>query len=103
MRRWNRLRRAVRKTQPKKKCDHAFIGRTLWDSWNIDGSICEAVLQHHEAEMGTEAKSLTAIIRMADYACFQANLGFFAEPPAPIVRVMAEFGCGSSESLERLA
>ena len=83
--------------------DHAFIGRTLLDSWNIDESICEAVLRHHEAEMGAEAKSLTAIIRMADYACFQAKLGFFAEPPAPTVGVMAEFGCGSPESLEQLA
>jgi putative nucleotidyltransferase with HDIG domain len=84
-------------------CDHTFIGRTPLDSWNIDGSICEAVLQHHEAEIGTEAKSLTAIIRMADYVCFQAELGFFAEPSAPAVGVMAAFGCGSPGSLEQLA
>jgi putative nucleotidyltransferase with HDIG domain len=83
--------------------DHAFIGRTLLDSWNINSSICEAVLQHHEADMGIEAKSMTAIIRMADYACFQARLGFFAEPPAPSMSAMAEFGCGSAESVEQLA
>jgi putative nucleotidyltransferase with HDIG domain len=81
--------------------DHAFIGRTLLDSWNIDGSICQAVLLHHEMEMGTEAQSLTAIIRMADYVCFQAKLGFFAEPSAPGGSVMAAFGCGSPESLEQ--
>lgn len=83
--------------------DHAFIGRTLLDSWNIDGSICEAVLQHHEGDTGMEAKSMTAIIRIADYACFQARLGFFAEPPAPAMSMMAAFGCGSAESVEQLA
>ena len=83
--------------------DHAFIGRTLLDSWNIDGPVCEAVSRHHEPEITLEARSLTAIIRMADYVCSQAKLGFFAEPPAPAVSTMAEFGCGSPESLHQLA
>ena len=82
--------------------DHAFIGRTLLDSWNMDGQICEAVLRHHEPEMSTDFKSLTAIIHMADYVCFQAKLGFFSEPPAPALGMMAEFGCHSPESFEQL-
>lgn len=77
--------------------DHAFIGLTLLDSWNIDSEIGDAVLKHHES--GGEAGKLAGILEMADYLSFRADLGFFSAPPLPAPELMRAFGCDDDESL----
>jgi putative nucleotidyltransferase with HDIG domain len=77
--------------------DHAFIGLTLLDSWNIDAEIGKAVLKHHEAE--DEAGTLAEILATADHLSFRADLGFFAEAEAPPAEVLSALGCGDDESL----
>lgn len=77
--------------------DHAFIGLTLLDSWNIDSEIGKAVLKHHES--GGEAGKLAGILEMADYLSFRADLGFFSEPPLPGPELVRAFGCNDDDSL----
>jgi len=77
--------------------DHAFIGLTLLDSWNIDAEIGKAVLTHHES--GGETGKLSGILEIADYLSFRADLGFFSTPPLPAPEQMRAFGCSDEDSL----
>ncbi len=80
--------------------DHAFIGLTLFDSWNIDSEIGQAIFKHHEDAEGTQPEGLVAILRMADYLSFRADLGFFSEPPPPPPEALSAFGCDDEAALE---
>lgn len=82
--------------------DHASIGVALLEFWNIDAEISDAVLRHHEHDVNPEAKSLPTILRMADYLCLKADLGFFSEASAPIYRMCCAFGCEDEAALEEL-
>jgi putative nucleotidyltransferase with HDIG domain len=82
--------------------DHASIGVALLEFWNIDAEISDAVLRHHENDDNPEAKSLSTILRMADYLCLKADLGFFSEAPAPIHRVCCAFGCEDEQAVQNL-
>ncbi len=73
--------------------DHAFIGLTLLDSWGIDAEIGKAVLKHHESGEAASPKDLGAILALADYLAFRADLGFFSEPPVPPADVIKALGC----------
>lgn len=81
--------------------DHSLIGTTLLECWNLDSKIGGAVCKHHDFESEDEPTTLNTIIRVADYLCFRADLGFLSEPPAPAQEVLAEFGCDGEESLEQ--
>jgi putative nucleotidyltransferase with HDIG domain len=78
--------------------DHALIGLTLLDSWNIDSEIGQAVLHHH-SEMNEDG-GLGAILATADYFCFKANLGFFAAPRAPSAEMLAKCDCDTDALLD---
>jgi putative nucleotidyltransferase with HDIG domain len=78
--------------------DHAFIGLTLLDSWSIDSDIGKAVLKHHEGGGDIGLRSLPAILGVADYLSFKADLGFYTEPPAPAPKIMTAFGCDDEAS-----
>ena len=82
--------------------DHAAIGVALLEFWHIDAEISDAVLRHHEHDDNPEAKSLPTILRMADYLCLEADLGFFSEASAPIHRVCCAFGCEDEQALQDL-
>jgi len=79
--------------------DHSFIGLALFDAWNIDSEIGQATMKHHEEDSDRSAE-LTAILRLADYLSFRADLGFYSEPPAPTIETLRTFGCGEEESLK---
>ncbi len=78
--------------------DHAFIGLALFDSWNIDSEIGQAIFKHHEAEGSGAPGDLATILRLADSLAFKADLGFFSEPPAAPPEVFEAFGCGDEAS-----
>lgn len=79
--------------------DHAFIGLALFDSWNIDSEIGQAVFSHHQ-EGGEYAGDLATILRLADYLSFRAELGFYSVPPEPRPEAVEAFGCADEESLK---
>jgi putative nucleotidyltransferase with HDIG domain len=83
--------------------DHASIGVALLEFWNIDAEIGDAVLSHHEHCNDPEEKPLPTILRVADYLCLEADLGFFSEASAPSQRVCRVFGCEDQASLQALA
>lgn len=78
--------------------DHAFIGFTLLDCWNIDSEIGQAVLKHHEDREDRSADELATIIAAADCFSFSADLGFLSEPAAPPSNVLSAFGVDGEES-----
>jgi putative nucleotidyltransferase with HDIG domain len=79
--------------------DHAFIGLTLLDSWNIDSEIGQAIFKHHEGAGDGRPEELATILRLADYLCFRADLGFYSEPPSPSPEMMKAFGCAEEASI----
>jgi len=79
--------------------DHTLIGLTLLDSWNIDGHIGQAVLNHHSDVAGDSANCLAAMIAVADYFCAKIELGLFATPPAPPPASLAMCGCDNDEAM----
>lgn len=81
--------------------DHASIGVALLEFWNIDPEIGDAVLRHHEKGGSTDTRSLTPILRMADYLCHQADLGFFSDESAPYP-LLSAFGCSEKAVLNEL-
>ncbi len=82
--------------------DHASIGVALLEFWNIDPEIGDAVLRHHEQGGSAEPRSLPAILRVADYLCLKAELGFFSETSAPSQQTRCAFGCEDDAALEAL-
>jgi putative nucleotidyltransferase with HDIG domain len=73
--------------------DHASIGVALLEFWNIDSQISDAVLRHHEQDGSPDPQSMPTILRVADYLCLKADLGFFSEVSAPDYAVSSAFGC----------
>jgi putative nucleotidyltransferase with HDIG domain len=82
--------------------DHAFIGFTLLDCWNIDSEIGQAVRQHHEDREDRRADELATIIASADCFSFSAELGFLSQPPAPPPEVLSAYGVDGDESFETM-
>jgi putative nucleotidyltransferase with HDIG domain len=83
--------------------DHGFIGRALLESWNMDQATCDAIAQHHTSMPEEDPKSLRALLHAADYVAFDAGLGFLSKPAMPPSHIMAEYGCGTPESLAQTA
>lgn len=83
--------------------DHAFIGLTLFDSWNIDSEIGQAIFKHHESEEGGAPDNLASILRVADYLSCKSELNFFSEPPPPTPELLKAFACETDEALSETA
>jgi HD-like signal output (HDOD) protein len=82
--------------------DHALIGVTLLEMWNIEGEIGTAVLNHHASPYIDQPRGLTTIVSLADYLSVKADLGCvddLAEPPDPI---LSAFHCDRQENLALL-
>ena len=79
--------------------DHALIGAKMLDSWNIEEEIGKAVGAHHNHEHMTDAKSLPAVLIMADYLAFKAGLGFFTPAPLPAPEILRSFAFENDEVL----
>jgi putative nucleotidyltransferase with HDIG domain len=82
--------------------DHASIGVALLEFWNIDSQISDAVLRHHEQDGSPDPQSLPTILRVADYLCLKADLGFFSGASAPDYAVSSAFGCADDAGFEAL-
>lgn len=81
--------------------DHASIGVALLEFWSIDSEISDAVLRHHEKDGSADSQSLPTILRMADYLCHEADLGFFSDGSVPYPLLCA-FGCNEPAALSEL-
>lgn len=79
--------------------DHALIGAKMLESWNIEEEIGKAVGAHHNHEQMTDAKSLPAVLIMADYLAFRADLGFFTPAPLPAREILRSFAFENDEVL----
>lgn len=79
--------------------DHALIGAKMLESWNIEEEIGKAVGAHHNHEQITDAKSLPAVLIMADYLAFKAGLGFFTPAPLPAREILRSFAFENDEVL----
>ncbi len=79
--------------------DHTLIGLTLLDAWNIDSQIGRAVLNHHSDVTGDDTNQMAEMISVADYLSCKADLGFFAEAPAPAAAILAKCRCDGDEEL----
>jgi hypothetical protein len=74
----------------------------LLEFWNIDAQISDAVLRHHEQDGSPDPQSLPTILRVADYLCLKADLGFFSGASAPDYAVSSAFGCADDAGFEAL-
>jgi putative nucleotidyltransferase with HDIG domain len=79
--------------------DHDSIGAKMLESWNIEEEIGKAVGAHHNHEQMTDAKSLPAVLIMADYLAFKAGLGFFTPAPFPAREILRSFAFENDEVL----
>lgn len=81
--------------------DHSFIGRTLFDAWDIDAAVASAISGHHDPDQCTDPKALSTILLVADYVTFRCKLGFFAEPAAPEEGLLRAFGMDTDEGMDK--
>lgn len=80
--------------------DHTLIGLTLLDSWNIDGQIGQAVLNHHGDVAADKSNHLAAMITVAEYLCCKVDLGLFATPATPPAVSLAMCDCDNDEAID---
>ena len=73
--------------------DHTKIGASVLYRWDIEPSVCSAVLSHHAGTEVEDSTSLNTILWMADYLTYTAELGFLAEPPPPPEDLLESYGC----------
>jgi len=90
----------VEKEQEVYGFDHALIGLTLLDSWNMDSNIGQAALHHHDEISDDGEITLGAILAVAEHFCFKADLGFFAAPRAPSANLLTRCGWDDAASID---
>ncbi len=78
--------------------DHALMGHTILNRWNLDGQIIHATLKHHSD--GAGLNELTEMLALADYFCAKCTLGFFTEPEMPPPEVLARHGWASEQAID---
>jgi HD-like signal output (HDOD) protein len=82
--------------------DHALIGVTLLEMWNIEGEIGTAVLNHHASPYIDRPSGLTTILSLADYLSVKADLGCVDDLAEPPDSVLPTFHCDGEERLAAL-
>ncbi len=70
--------------------DHAMVGKTLCESWNLPDSISTAILYHHAPmELPRGSQNLAQIVNLADYMARKAGIGDPGDPtvikPSPAI------------------
>ncbi len=70
--------------------DHALMGHTILNRWNLDGQIIHAALKHHSD--GASPNELANLLTVADFLSCRCNLGFFTEPAPPPRELLAVCG-----------
>lgn len=64
--------------------DHAEVGALLGEHWNLPEAVVEAIRLHHNPEKAIINKNLTAIITVANYITYGADLGETSNGCAPV-------------------
>ena len=77
--------------------DHATLGAMLLEYWELDKEVCQAVGTHHNPDLETEPRSLSAMLVVADYLAFKASLGFYAVSEPPPAAILRAFACDKDE------
>jgi HD-like signal output (HDOD) protein len=80
--------------------DHAVMGHTILNRWNLDGQIIHATLKHHSD--GAGPNDLANLLTVADYLCWRCNLGFFTEPAPPPKPLLAKCGLNDAAVMAQL-
>ena len=80
--------------------DHAIMGHTILNRWNLDGQIIHATLKHHSDSAGPN--ELANLLTVADYLSFKCNLGFFTEPMPPPPALLAKCGLDDETAMAQL-
>ena len=55
--------------------DHAEVGALLGNHWNLPNSVVSAIRFHHQPEMASSDEHLVALISLANYLSYKAELG----------------------------
>jgi len=55
--------------------NHALIGSTVAEKWNLPPELVEAIALHHHPEQAEINKELTAIVHLADAICVSMGIG----------------------------
>jgi putative nucleotidyltransferase with HDIG domain len=82
---------------------HEVVGASLIESWKMDSEIAAAVATHHKDHDITAVRSLSALIRAANYLTLKVGLGFFAPAPIPSPEIMRTFGLDNEADLAHAA
>jgi HD-like signal output (HDOD) protein len=80
--------------------DHAIMGHTILNRWNLDAQIIHATLKHHSDSVGPN--ELANLLTVADYLCWRCNLGFFTEPTPPSEELLVKCGLNDEMALAQL-
>ncbi len=55
--------------------DHAEVGELLGNHWNLPNSVVSAIRFHHQPELASSNEHLVALISLANYLSYKAELG----------------------------
>jgi HD-like signal output (HDOD) protein len=80
--------------------DHALMGHTILNRWNLDGQIIHATLKHHSD--GVSHNELANLLTVADYLSCRCNLGFFTEPTPPPEQLLSTCGLDDEAAMAQL-
>ena len=80
--------------------DHALMGHTILNRWNLDGQIIHATLKHHSDSRSSN--DLANLLTVADYLSCKCNLGFFTEPTPPPQELLTTLGLNDDAAMAQL-
>ncbi|MSP38153.1 MAG: HDOD domain-containing protein [Deltaproteobacteria bacterium] len=80
--------------------DHALMGHTILNRWNLDAQIIHATLKHHSD--GASPNELANLLTVADYLSSKCNLGFFTMPTPPPEALLVKCGLTDETAMAQL-
>jgi HD-like signal output (HDOD) protein len=80
--------------------DHAIMGHTILNRWNLDMQIMHAMLKHHSD--GASPNELANLLLVADYLCCQCSLGFYTQPTPPPQELLVKCGLDDASAMAQL-
>ena len=92
----------IDKEQAHYGLDHTVMGYTLLGHWNMDSQLAQAVFNHHSDVGADDSNQLAETLTLADYLCAKCDLGFFTEPQAPSVEVLARHGWEGEQTTDEV-
>ena len=83
---------------------HQDVGRFLANRWNLPESLSEAIAFHHNPSASENAKTLTAVIHLADYMTQKVGIGNYSWDKSYVLdeNVITILNLGSQSNLDSL-